>query len=320
MNNLTDALSGARVAVKQCLGVRAGESVLVVTDSVCQPVGEALCTAASEEGADALLLLMRPRAVHGEEPPEPVAKAMQAAAVCFMPTSRSLSHTVARREATAAGARIASMPGITLEMLARTLAVDYEAIAALTEKVATVLDHGEEVRITSPAGTDLVLDISGRTALRDTGLYTAPGSFGNLPAGEAYVAPIEGSATGRIVVDGSMAGVGLLEEPLVIEVASGRVVDIAGRSAGALLELLNSAGEDARNVAELGIGTNPAAKLVGNVLEDEKVLGTVHVALGANASFGGKVQVACHLDGVLLRPDLWVDGRQIMRGGQLLVR
>lgn len=315
----TDVLAGAGVAVRQCLAVKPGELVLVVTDPACRAVGEALWTAACQERAEALLLLMRPREAHGEEPPKPVAEAMKAAAVCFAPTSRSLTHTVARREASAAGTRVASMPGITPEMLARTLAVDYEVIAALTEKVAAVLDRGNRVQIATPAGTDLVLDISGRTALGDTGLYTRPGDFGNLPAGEAYVAPVEGSAAGRIVVDGSMAGVGTLEEPLVIQVACGQAHHISGKSAQVLVELLDRAGEDARNVAELGIGTNPAARVTGNVLEDEKVLGTVHVALGANASFGGKVQVACHLDAVLLNPDVWVDGIQIMRCGQLLL-
>lgn len=315
-----ELLSAARVAVTQCLRVASGESVLVVTDGVCREVGEALWAAAAQAGGEPLLMLMRPREMHGEEPPRPVAEAMKAAAVCFAPTVRSLTHTVARREASACGARIASMPGITVEIMARTLATDYEAVAAVTEKVAAILDQGSRVRVTTPAGTDLTLEIGGRKAVRDTGVYTRAGDFGNLPAGEAYIAPLEGSAHGRLVVDGSMAGVGVLEYPIVIEVAHGEAVSIRGGSAAdRLRELLDRAGPGARNVGELGIGTNPTAKVIGNILEDEKVLGTVHVALGANASFGGSVQVACHLDGVLFQPDLWVDGVRLMRSGQLEV-
>ncbi|MDI6894706.1 MAG: aminopeptidase [Bacillota bacterium] len=311
---------GARVAVSQCLRVGPGESVLVVTDPDCRKVAEALWAAASAAGAEPLLLVMRARQAHGEEPPPAVAEAMKVAGVCLAPTSRSLTHTVARRQATAAGCRIASMPGITPEMMARTLAVDYRGIAALTEKVAALLDGAAEARVRTPAGTDLTLDISGRRAMRDTGLYTRPGDFGNLPAGEAYIAPGEGSARGRLVVDGSMAGVGTLDQPLVIEVVDGQADSITGGVAAArLTDLLDRVGRDARNLAELGIGTNPAARVTGNVLEDEKVLGTVHLALGANASFGGKVQVGSHLDGVLLSPDVWVDGVQIMRSGQLLL-
>lgn len=313
-------MAGAKVAVAQCLGVQAGETVLVITDEYCRDVGEALWRAAEEAKADPLLLFMRPRDTHGEEPPRPVAEAMKVAAVCVAPTSRSLTHTLARRQASAAGARIASMPGITAEMMARALAVNYEEIAELTEKVARILDEGETVRVATSAGTDLILSIRGRKSTRDTGIYRQPGDFGNLPAGEAYIAPIETSGKGRIVVNGSMAGLGVLDHPIIMDIKEGRAVSITGGSeADKLIRILDRVGADARIIGELGIGTNPAARIIGNVLEDEKVLGTVHIALGANASFGGEIQVACHLDGILLKPTLWVDGTQLMCEGQLII-
>jgi len=311
-------LRAARTAALQCLGVGAGDAVLVVTDPPCVEVGTALWEAAKEAGAEAMLLWLLPRKTHGSEPPQPVAEAMRHARVCFLPTSRSLTHTVARRQASEAGARVASLPGITPEIFQRAMDVDYHEVRALTLRVGNWLEQGTEVRLTSPAGTDLCLSIAGRTPVLDTGLYLEPGSFGNLPAGEAYVAPVEGTAEGVLVVDGSMAGVTGLDAPIRIEVIDGRAGAITGgRAAMELAELLTAAGEDARTLAELGVGTNASARISGHVLEDEKVLGTVHVALGANASFGGKVQVACHLDGILRRPSMWVDGRQVMREGEL---
>ncbi|MEW6080961.1 MAG: aminopeptidase [Bacillota bacterium] len=311
--------AGALVAVSQCLSVQQGETVLIVTDQHCLDVAWALWRAAWKVRGEPMMMVMRPREAHGEEPPLPVAKAMKESAVCLLPTSRSLTHTVARREASEAGTRLASMPGITSDIAARSLDADYGQISCVTEKVASLLDAGASVQLETPAGTHLTMDISGRRAVRDTGLYTSPGAFGNLPAGEAYIAPVEGSATGHMVVDSTMAGIGFLDHPLVIEVVEGKAVSVTGRGYAERLEaMLDAAGPAARNLAELGIGTNPAATIVGNVLEDEKVLGTVHVALGSNASFGGRVRVACHLDGVMLRPSLWVDGVLVMESGMLL--
>lgn len=302
------------------MGISSGETVLVVTDPPCAAVAEALWQAAQDVGAEPVLLRLLPRKVHGEEPPPLVAVAMRQAQACFLPTSRSLTHTAARRQASAAGARIATLPNITPDIFVRALDADYRQIRELTLRVGEVLNRGAEVRLTSPAGTDLTLSMAGRPAVLDTGIYTDPGSFGNLPAGEAYIAPLEGIAEGVLVVDGSMAGVSALDAPIRIEVSQGRARSITGgRGAGELEAILAGLGDDARNLAELGIGTNGSARITGHVLEDEKVLGTVHVALGANASFGGTVQVACHLDGILNRPSLWVDGRQVMRDGQLLV-
>lgn len=310
----------ARIAVEQCLGIRSGATVLVVTDLPCAEVAEALWQAAREAGAEAMLLRMLARKVHGEEPPPLVAEAMRQAQACFLPTSRSLTHTSARRQASAAGVRIATLPNITPDIFIRALDADYRQIRELTLRVGEVLERGGEVRLTSPAGTDLTLNMAGRPAVLDTGIYTEPGSFGNLPAGEAYIAPVEGTAEGLLVVDGSMAGVSTLDAPIRIVVSEGRARSITGgRGAGELDAILAAQGEDARNLAELGIGTNGSARITGHILEDEKVLGTVHVALGANASFGGIVQVACHLDGILKRPSLWVDGRQVMRDGELRV-
>ena len=311
-------MRGAHIAVRTCLAVKEGEQVLVVTDTGKTRIAEALAYASRAVGAEVSVIVMLPRERSGVEPPKPVAEAMMGADVIFMPTTRSLTHTEARRRATEAGARIASMPGITEDMMSTgAMTADYEQVAALTEAVARALEGGREVHITTPSGTDLTMSIEGRGVLRDTGLYHRPGDFGNLPAGEVCLAPVEGTTEGILVID-RMGSV--VTRPLKVRVERGRAVEFEGPDAERLLELLRSADENAFNIAELGIGTNPKARFRGIVLEDEKILGTVHIAFGDNRSFpGGRVASSIHVDGILFRPTVVVDGRTIMRDGKLTI-
>ena len=311
-------MRGARIAVETCMAVKSDEEVLVVTDTGKTRIAEALAYASRAVGAEVSTIVMLPRERSGVEPPEAVAKAMLGADVVFIPTTHSLSHTEARRRASKAGARIASMPGITEDMMSTgAMTADYERVAALTEAVARALEGGQEVHITTPSGTDLRMSIEGRGVLRDTGLYHKPGDFGNLPAGEACLAPVEGTTEGVLVIDRMGSTV---VQPLKVKVENGRAVDFEGPDAQKLLDRLRSADENAFNIAELGIGTNPKARFRGVVLEDEKILGTVHIAFGDNRSFpGGRVASSIHVDGILFKPTLVVDGRKIMEDGRLLI-
>jgi leucyl aminopeptidase (aminopeptidase T) len=175
-------------------------------------------------------------------------------------------------------------------------------------------------RVTTKLGTDITMSIEGRTCHEDTGIVTSRGTYTNLPAGEGYLAPVEGTAEGKMVIDGSCAGVGVVSEPIVIEVADGFATTMTGgRAADELLGLVSKFGKDARNIAELGIGTNDQARLSGIILEDEKVMGTVHIALGDNISMGGKVSVPSHLDLIIKEPTLLIDGTELIKDGKLLV-
>lgn len=316
----SDLRRAARTALRQCMGLESKEICLIVTDTPLRSIGMIFWAEASELGAEAMILEMVPRQRNGEEPPRVVAEAMKSAQVVLIPTSKSLSHTEARKEACKAGARIASLPGITEECMARTLVADYDAIAERSIDLAEVLSSGVRVHLTSARGTDLVMSIEGRTGYPDTGQYLTPGDFGNLPAGEAYIAPVEGTASGVLVVDGAMAGVGLLAEPLVLHVEDGYVSRIEGGEGRVLLEkAISGLGRDALNIAELGIGTNDLAVVTGKVLEDEKAMGTVHVAIGNNSGFGGKIKVQSHLDGILLSPTLEIDGKVVIQDGRYLL-
>lgn len=308
----------AQVAVNNCLAVKKGESVLVITDEPERKIGYAFWEAAKEAGSEAMLLEILPRSSNGEEPPEAVAKFMKDFDVLIIPTSKSMTHTNARREACEAGARCVTLPGILEDTMQRTLNADYNEIAKRSIKLAEIVSQGRTAKVTTPAGTDITMSLEGRECHADTGLVHNPGDFSNLPAGEAYIAPVEGTANGIIMVDGAMMG--KVKTPIKIVVKDGFATAITGdRSAEELEKVLEPFGQPGRNIAELGIGTNHKAQIVGSVLEDEKVMGTVHMALGDNKSMGGNVSVQSHLDGILLKPTLWIDDKKIMEDGVLKI-
>ncbi|MBE0431980.1 aminopeptidase [candidate division WOR-3 bacterium] len=309
-------LSAARVVIDKCLAVRAGEKVVVVTDEPCRAVGVSIWTALLAKN-DPLLIEMKPRSIHGEEPPRTVAEAIRACDVFIMPTSCSLTHTRARIEANKGGARGATMPGITVEMMLRTLNADYSRIARLTKKLGRIVDVARHVCIESDNGSILELDLTRRRCYLDTGIVKHTGGFSNLPAGEAYVAPVEEKSHGRIVVDGSFAPVGALAEPVILEIEKGRIKNLKGNRQ--MNSLFNRYGRNERTLCEFGIGTNYRAAVTGNVLEDEKVLGTIHVAFGNNLAFGGRNKARIHLDGVIRKPSVWLDDMPIIKKGQFLI-
>jgi leucyl aminopeptidase (aminopeptidase T) len=311
----------AMIALRDCMAVKSGEKVLIITDEPLRKIGYVLWECAKELGTEAMLLEIIPRDSHGQEPPQPVGELMRLVDVILIPTSKSLSHTESRRKASSCGVRIATLPGITEDTMIRTLNADYQRIAQRSRKVASILKSGSRVRITTERGTDISLVIEGREGYADTGLNHNPGDFSNLPAGEGYIAPLEGKSEGKVVIDGSMAGIGKLEEEVIeITVKDGFAVEIkGGEAADKLLSLMKPFGRLAFNVAELGIGTNDKAIVTGNVLEDEKAMGTIHIAFGDNKSMGGTVRVASHLDGVVMNPTVYVDDVLLLDNGRLLV-
>jgi len=293
--------------------------VLVICNPATQGIGERMGDAAQEAGGDAVLAVMAERGSHAAEPPPPIAVAMATVDVVMAPTVQSLSHTAARSAATEAGARVATLPGVTEEMLARVMSADMAELRRKGRAIAELLTAGSEARITCANGSDLRLGLEGRNGIPDTGELTERGAFGNLPCGEGFIAPVEGTAEGRLMVDGTIATVGLGDDLVELVVERGHLVSASGERGERLMELVSGHGPDGTNVAELGIGTNEKAIPSGEVLEDEKLLGTVHVAFGASAAIGGTVQVPVHLDCVVMKPDVTVDGEPVVRDGTLVV-
>ncbi|MDG5757803.1 aminopeptidase [Natronococcus sp. A-GB1] len=307
---MSDLRAAAETAVRQCLALESSESCAVVTDDEREPIGEAIYEVASEITDDAVIVRYPPGETHGGEPPEPVASAMAGADVVLAPTTKSLSHTRARGNANEAGARVATLPGITEEVFTTGLDADYETIADHSADVLEQVADAQEIQVTAPAGTDITFDIGDREFLSDTGIVHEPGQMSNLPAGEVFVSPE--TADGTFVVDGTMRPHGLLEDgqELRFEVEDGLVTEISDDEIRKTVETAaEEVGDAAYNLAELGIGTNVAVTdLVGSVLLDEKAGGTVHIAIGDDAGIGGDVDAPIHLDGILREPTVWADG------------
>ncbi|MFD1597780.1 aminopeptidase [Halobellus rarus] len=305
--------TAATTAVEQCLALGAAESCVIVTDDERRPIGEALYEVASAVAEETTILQYPPGDQHGEEPPGPVAAAMAEADVFLAPTTKSISHTRARGNACDAGARGATLPGITEDVFLTGLDADYDAIAGHCRDVLAQVADADEVRVTAPAGTDITFEPGDREWNTDTGIVHDAGDFSNLPAGEVFVSPTD--ANGTYVVDGTMRPHGLLDEgqELRFEVEDGYVTEISDDEIRSQVETAaGEVGRDAYNLAELGIGTNVGVTdLVGSVLLDEKAAGTVHVAIGDDAGIGGDTDAPLHLDGIIREPTVWADGAEV---------
>ncbi|MFQ5900605.1 MAG: aminopeptidase [Thermodesulfobacteriota bacterium] len=216
----------------------------------------------------------------------------------------STSHTMFRHLLTSCGGtRYASMPLFDEDMFNSSMKADWSQVAARTEALVTALEVGETVELSAPNGTNLKIPVKGRNAIADTGILNIPGSFGNLPAGEAFIAPLEGGTEGELVLD--WAPTYRLKSSVILDIKEGMVRDVCGNDlyADKLKEILWR-DSNFRNVAELGIGTNDMARRADNILESEKIMGTIHIALGDNSSFGGNINTPFHQDYIVFNPTL----------------
>ncbi len=235
---------------------------------------------------------------------ELVRRGAGAVGVVIALTNFSTTHTRFRKLLTeAAGARYASMPLFDPEMFWGPMDVDWEALAQHTQKVAELLTEASACRLSGPNGTDLWMSLSERKGLSDDGLLTHPGACGNLPAGEAFIAPQESGAKGRLVVE--YAPTYKLDKPITFVFEDSHVVKVEGE--GEYANLMRGNFEKDRRtacIAELGVGTNEKATQADNILESEKILGTAHIAVGDNLSFGGTNQAPLHVDSLVFQATL----------------
>ena len=327
------------------MGLKSGETVLVVTDVPTMDewrektteqladfvqrtlLAKAVSQIASERFPDCTVGFFTYPSVgkHGTYPGKEVEERMKAADVVIAITTYSLSHTDARAEACKAGSRIASMPMFLPEMLypRGPMAADYQKIAEETKKIAELLTDAVEANIRTEAGTDVTFSLKGRSGLVDAGIFIEKGAFGNLPSGEAYIVPLEGTGNGKVVVQTGWYPD--LKENLIFTFKNGSVTGISGggdigdRFRGLLaLEKDEPLQISRRNLAEFGVGTNPYAKRPDNVLEAEKIKGTVHVAIGDSSHIGGKVTSDIHQDFIIPHPKVTLNGKTVMKNGELL--
>jgi len=258
----------------------------------------------------------------GAEPTTTMAQLMKGYDVILAINSFSLTHTEAREAASKAGARVATMRGAIPEMFYPDgpISVDYTAVARETKVYAEFLTRASVARVVSEAGTDLIFSLKGRNGREDDGIYVEQGRWGNLPAGEAYIAPVERTGEGDLVITrGWYAG---LKEEMVLSFRGGEVREIRGGGEvnRILTKILGLGSEATRkkarcNLAELGIGTNPKARRIDITIEAEKIKGTIHIGIGDNSHMGGVVTADYHQDLVVNEPDLFLDNEKVMERG-----
>ena len=309
--------SAIKAVFEGSLRLKPSESCLIVTDTIKEPIGRAFYEFARKVAKKADIIVIEPTREHATEPPADVAKKMLEYDVEILVTEKSLTHTKARKTANAKGARIATMPGITEDIANRCLDIDYDALKKESNKIYGILKSSSNIRVTTALGTDITMTVGKSDFFgKDGGSFHKPGDYGNLPEGEVSFAPE--TAEGVFVVDASFPQMGILDSPLTFKVKSGMVHEITGARSDEVKKRLDKVGPKAYKVAELGIGLNPKARIIGIILEDEKVVGTVHIALGNNLSYGGANDVPLHLDGVIKSPDVYVDGKVIMAKGKFI--
>jgi leucyl aminopeptidase (aminopeptidase T) len=318
-----DLAPGAKRIVEVNGRVQAHEQVVVVTDPTMERYAEAVAAAAREVGAEVTTFVIPVRSRDGQEPPEPVARAMKEAQVIFSPVRVSITHTRAIRAALEEGARAILMTAYTDGIMTSPalLETDFLAQAPVCHRVGDAFTSGKEVRLTSPSGTDLRFSIEGRRANVLTNVPD-PGELAPVPDIEVNVVPVTGSAQGVIIADASVPylDIGILVEPIVCTVEDGFITKMAGgEQADRLNRHLDSFGDrNCYNVAELGVGLNPKARLTGEMLEDEGVMGTIHIGIGTSHTLGGEIVAPTHYDLLMWEPTIEVDGRVIQRDKEVL--
>ena len=305
----------------QCLGVRAGEQVVLLTDGATDAgVITRLLEAVSTRDGIPLVARMPAPGLPGAEPPGAVAAMMLEAGAVIELTSLFIGSSLARRNASARGVRYLAMPGVVVDTFrpGGPLDVDFEQLRAEAERVGRAWNAAQQFRLSTPGGTDLRGSVADRPGRVLHGIATEPGAYMAPPDVESGTAPVEGTASGVVVVDGDLLfmGRGPLREPVVLQVDDGQVVGIEGAERDRLIRMLERCA-DARmsNLAEVSVAFNPAGTICSVPMETESTRGSAHVALGNSIAYGGLVNAVAHLDCVMRDATLELDGRAVMIEG-----
>lgn len=305
--------------------VKAGEKVVIVADYSMADIATQLSTAVSAAGGEVSLCFMDQRALDGQEPPAPIAAAMREADIVFSPVKYSITHSQAMKKALENGARSIQMTAHNEAVLLSSalLKTDFEAQVPRCHFLgdAFTKGRGKQVRLTSPKGTDLTFTIGGKKTNVLTNIPN-PGELAPIPDIEVNVVPVTGSANGTLIIDASVPylGIGVLKEDMKCEVRDGLIISMEGGAQTRFLkEKLDSYGDpNCYNVAELGVGMNPGAELTGNMLDDEGVIGTIHIGIGTSSTLGGDVIAPMHYDLIMWEPTIEIDGQVVLENKTLI--
>lgn len=304
----------------ECLKLTSRDSCLILVDETTSELGHLLFKRVKKSKSDVALLEIKSPSFRSVEPAPAIVNMMKQMSAILSFTGHSLVHSNALKHVCHNGSRVLCLFPISEECLTRTVNTNFEFIDKKSRKLSDLFSIGRRIRLTTDAGTDLTIPIARHKGSANTGIVSAPGLFCVLPSGEANVIPDLHGTKGVLVVDGSIPSIGILEKPIVIHIRDGYAYQIiGGEEVTRLRKILKPFGKQSRNIAEFGIGTNPKAILEGISIEDEKVLGTAHIALGNPEYEGGNQTGNIHLDLILQKPTVEIDRRVVVEQGKLLV-
>jgi leucyl aminopeptidase (aminopeptidase T) len=313
---------GARIIAEQCACIQPNETVLIVTDYLMTHIAEAVAEAVRGADAEVIIMVMSPTEIDGAEPPDTVAAAMKSADCIIMPVTKSLAHTNAAKAAIReSGARVISMTAFTEDlMITGGLFADFKGQKPVCDDFARRLTDAKNIHVATNAGMDLRFSVEGRQGNSHCCIVDAPG-FTAIPNIEANLSPVEGTTNGVIVGDGSIPyyGIGVLNEPIVFKVKDGFIYEITGGAQAQTVSRLMEQQNDkyVYNIAQFAIGLNPmCTDLTGVMLNDEGVLGTIHIGIGTSSNLGGTTKAATHYDVIIRKPTVRFDGELIIEEGQ----
>jgi len=295
-----------------------GERVLVVVDEPLADEGAQLCAAVTDAGGETRLELWAADERPMAHAPAGVLAGARESTLCLFLAQEPLAAEADARfelaEAILGHGREIYLGLVDGELLRGELSAPAPQLSTTARELLDQVEGAETIRISSAAGTDLTLRVAGRPWLTDA-LPLQRGGVANYPGGEIFVAPHRDGAEGTLVADLTVPYTvdGLVDEPVRLEFAAGRVTSIEGGRAAELLRgLVENAGDGADVIAELGIGLNPTVPPRGHVMLDEKAAGTAHVAIGRNTgAYGGDNEASIHVDLVFSDPQVEADGRRI---------
>lgn len=316
---MNDLNISAEKALTSYLAVKADEKVLLIFDKSTPDIANAFKVEAERLKLNLTSQEIPPTGGHGVEPADDIAQLMTTLDVVIAPTEFSLTHTDSVRNACKAGARVATLPGINAAIFAEGLSSDPLELDRNGSFWMGKLNGKKQIRITTEKGTDVSFSTGNHPPMNDNGIIDKSGLCGNLPAGETFIAPDELSANGTVIIDGTIGGQEGpdLTSPVKLTLKNGAIADfglgctsLEGKiRAEKLKQTLAPFGDGALILAEFGIGTNPNLKMSGNLLGDEKLMGTIHLAFGNNCSMGGSNNVKVHIDCLVTAPRIHIDGK-----------
>ncbi|MBN1351965.1 aminopeptidase [candidate division KSB1 bacterium] len=306
----------ARAIFAKCLQLQKGECCLIISDENRRAFAQMLFTSIHKYGCNPVLAEVMSPKRYGDEPPKALIEAMRHADAVILTTEFPLIHRQVR--VTGFKTRILTISTIDTNTIERLISADYSKIKERTQKMADIFTIGKRLTITTPAGTNLTMSIANVKGKVNSGVATDKGQFSSLPGGEAYLSPVSGSAQGKVVIDRSLDFIGLLNEPLTLSVKDGVIVKISGnKEAQNFRRIIKPYGQNARKLIGVGVGTNDRAKPGLSVGEDKKSIGTVHITIGNNTFYDKTRRLPARIDGVLQNASLSIDGRQIIKHGEI---